>query len=197
MKKYSIITITVYLFCLTVSAQVKIIKQPVVQTQTIKIYTPKAFKNISVWGKKPWGHRLEIRIANNIFMQQDAAFRESNVHIGKIVFIYQYHPAQQGELYGHYDVKETTIDDDRDFEQAGRFYSTKTEGDYTVLRITQNGMQSSKLGYNIDAGYLAGNSAFKKGLVITGNTVLNGTIATPTTYAAEPVIITISKSNLQ
>jgi hypothetical protein len=197
MKKYLIITITVYLFCLTVSAQVKIIKQLVAQTQTIKIYTPKEFKNISVWGKKPWGHRLEIRIANNVFMQEDAAFREGHVHIGKLVFIYQYHPAQPGELSGHYDVKETTIDDDRDFEQAGRFYSTITEGDYTVLRITQNGMESSKLGYSIDAEYLAANTAFKKGLVITGNTLLNGTTANPTTYASEPLVITISISNLR
>jgi hypothetical protein len=197
MKKYSIITVIIYLFCATANAQVKIIKQPAVQTQTIKIYTPKALKNISVWGKKPWGHRLEIRIANNVFMQEDAAFRERHAQVGKIVLVYQYHAAQPGELYGHYDVKETTIDDDRDFEQAGRFYSTKTEGDYTVLRITQNGMADSKLGYSIDEGYVAGNAAFKKGLVITGNTVLNGTTANPTTYGAEPVVITISKSNLR
>jgi hypothetical protein len=157
MKKYSIITAIIYLFFVTANAQVKLVKQPSLQTQSPKIYTSKVFTDISVWGKKPWGHRLEIRFANNVFMQQDAAFREIHAHMGKIVFIYQYHPAQPGELYGHYDVKETTIDDDRDFEQAGRFYSTKTEGDYTVLRITQNGMTDSKLGYNMDAGYLGAN----------------------------------------
>jgi hypothetical protein len=200
MKKNLIITAIIGLFFCTANAQVKTIARKFSKEDSTK--TPNRLPKpnlglLSVWGEKPYGHRIEIRIANNVFMQDDKTFRESHVMVGKTVFVYGYHAPKPGELSGYWDVKEPDIDEGRDMGQAGRNVSIITEGDYTVYRIAQHGMNGYRLGYYIDANYLAGNSAFKKGLVITGNTVLNGTVANPTTFDGEPVVITISKSNLR
>jgi hypothetical protein len=200
MKKNLIITAIIGLVLGTANAQVKttVRKFPKGDITIAPNNGQKAnSEKLSVWGERPYGHRIEVRIANDVFMQDDKIFRESHVMAGKTVFVYGYHAQKPGELSGYWDVKEPDIDEDRDMGQAGRNAYITTEGDYTVYRIAQHGMASYRLGYYIDANYLAGNSAFKKGLVITGNTVLNGTEANPTTFDGEPVVITISKSILR
>lgn len=152
-----------------------------------------------IWGARPNGLRVEIRIANSVFVQNDQSFRESQRVFGNYLLVNDYHQPQQGQVAGYYDVAPVTEETLLSFSRSGSYQSVRTEGDYTVYRITQYGdvPQNQLLGYNINLADHINRSVFKTGLKITGNTALNGTAVNPSVLGGKPIVLTISQNTVK
>lgn len=200
MKKLITGTLILCSFCQLIKAQktftapASVKANPAIQNKEL------AVKKIPpVWGARPNGLRIEIRIANSAFVQSDQTFRESQRVIGQYLLVNDYHQPQQGQLSGYYDVAPVTEETLLSFSRSGSYQSVRTEGDYTVYRITQYGdvSQNQLLGYHINLADHINRLVLKTGLKISGNTELNGTAVNPSVLGGKPVVITIAPGTVK
>jgi hypothetical protein len=200
MKKYIIVTLIICAFCQHINAQKTFAAPASVKANPAMQNKELAVKKIPpIWGARPNGLRIEIRIANSVFVQSDQTFRESQRVFGNYLSVNDYHQPQQGQVAGYYDVAPVSEETLLSFSRSGSYQSVKTEDDYTVYRITQYGdvPQNQLLGYNINLADHINRSVFKTGLKITGNTALNGTAVNPSVLGGKPIVLTISQNTVK
>jgi hypothetical protein len=152
-----------------------------------------------LWGEKPNGLRIEIRIANNAFVQSNQAIRENNVVDGTYYFVNAFHPAPPGTLAGHYDVAPINEETALSFSRSGIYRSVKAENGFTVFRLTQYGdvPKMQQLGFAVNTTAWVQRNILRPGIVVSGNTLLNGTQANTATMGGQPIVITVSAGTLK
>jgi hypothetical protein len=153
----------------------------------------------SLWGEKPNGFRVEIRIANAVFVQQEVASREAQQVFGKIVLVNNYHQPQAGQLYGYYDVTQLGEEAALSFSRGGSYQSVRTEGDYTVSRLTLYGdvQQNQALGYRLNTTEYTSRSILQSAIKVSGNTELDGTAVNTSLLGGAPIVLTVNPSALK
>ena len=178
------------------------LKSPQLKSPTV-LPVNKDLVSVSVgqWGAKKGGLRVEIRIANDAFLQQYQDFRERSKIGGRIVMIDGYTEQKAGELVGHYNVRsvdaessQKMLDNIDDYH-----FSVFTEGDYTVFRRSYHGITGpQQFGYSLDLAHDQNSYQFlQHSLQVNGNTTLDGTVANASTFGGNTIVITIHKSNLR
>ena len=152
-----------------------------------------------LWGEKPNGLRVEIRIANNAFVPGNQAARENNLVDGTYYFVNAFHPAPAGALAGYYDVAAIDEETALSFSRSDIYRSVREENGFTVFRLTQYGdvPQTQQLGFAMNTAAWVQRNILRQGIVVSGNTLLNGTQANTATMGGRPIIITVSAGTLK
>lgn len=162
--------------------------------------TSRAYERIPpIWGEKPGGLRIEIRIANSAFLNAAQVFRENNVIEGTFLFVNAFHPASNGALTGYYDVSPIGEETALAFSRGGTYRSVRTENGYTVFRVTQYGdvPQTQRIGYSLNTAAWVQRSILRKGVTVNGNTDLNGVQVNTAFMGGTPLIISVSPGSLK